>query len=244
MNSNSVSLSELDTARFGVVSARAKLVTSDVIPEINAFCAENRVRFLIARCSTSDIKTVHAMEANGYQLMDTLVYLRSDIEDYIPPAYPSELSIQALTPGDIPDVIKVAEESFSAYKGHYHVDPRLDPVKATEVYSSWAERCCTDPTAANHVLVAKLDGELVGFRAIRINTTEQAEFILAGVASGMRRRGIYRAFVIEGLNWCKAAGVSHVLNSTLLINTTVQKVCTSLGFYAFESYHTFHKWFS
>ena len=175
--------------------------------------------------------------------MDTLVYLRNDFEDYIPATYPSELSIQALDPEDIPGVAKIAKESFAAYKGHYHTDPRLDPVKATEVYSSWAERCCVDPAVANHVLVAKLDGKLVGFRAIRVNSSDEAEFILAGVAPGMRRRGIYRAFVIEGLNWCKAAGVTHVLNSTLLINTTVQKVCTKLGFYALESYHTFHKWF-
>lgn len=201
------------------------------------------MRFLIARCSTSDITAIHAMEANGYQLMDTLVYLRNDFEDYSPATYPSELNIQALDPGDILGVAKIAKESFTAYKGHYHADPRLDPVKATEVYSSWAERCCVDPTAANHVLVAKLDGELVGFRAIRVNSSDEAEFILAGVAPGMRRRGIYRAFVIEGLNWCKAAGVTHVLNSTLLINTTVQKVCTKLGFYTLESYHTFHKWF-
>jgi len=59
----------------------------------------------------------------------------------------------------------------------------------------------------------------------------------------MRGKGIYRAFVIEGLNWCKAAGVSYVLNSTLLINIAVQKVCTKLGFYVMDSYHTFHKWF-
>ncbi len=226
-----------------MVSARAKLVTADILPEINTFCVENQVRFLIARCSTSDIASIHAIEANGYQLMDTLVYLRNDFEDYIPATYPSELSIQALDPEDIPGVAKIAKESFAAYKGHYHTDPRLDPVKATEVYSSWAERCCVDPAVANHVLVAKLDGKLVGFRAIRVNSSDEAEFILAGVAPGMRRRGIYRAFVIEGLNWCKAAGVTHVLNSTLLINTTVQKVCTKLGFYALESYHTFHKWF-
>ena len=130
------------------------------------------------------------MEASGYRLMDTLVYLQNDIENYVPPTYPSDLSIQAFKPEDIPNIIKIAKESFSAFQGHYHADPRLDPVKATEVYSSWAERCCVDSTAANHVLVAKLDEEIVGFRAIRINTSEQAEFILAGVAPGMRRRGI------------------------------------------------------
>ena len=226
-----------------MVSARAKLVTAEMLPEIDMFCVENSVKFLIARCSTSDIRTIHAMEASGYRLMDTLVYLQNDIENYVPPTYPSDLSIQAFKPEDIPNIIKIAKESFSAFQGHYHADPRLDPVKATEVYSSWAERCCVDSTAANHVLVAKLDEEIVGFRAIRINTSEQAEFILAGVAPGMRRRGIYRAFVIEGLNWCKAAGVTHVLNSTLLINVAVQKVCTRLGFYTLESFHTFHKWF-
>jgi len=226
-----------------VISAKAKLAPEDSLTDIECFCADNQVKFLIARCLTSDVKMIHAMEARGYQLMDTLLYLRNDLESPTPALYSDEFNVELLNPSDIPLVVKIAEESFTAYKGHYHNDPRLDPVKAMKVYGSWAERCCIDPSVASCVLVAKNAGKLVGFLAIRINSSKEAEFILAGVTPAMRGKGIYRAFVIEGLNWCKAAGVSYVLNSTLLINIAVQKVCTKLGFYVMDSYHTFHKWF-
>lgn len=238
-----VGLSPLDTSRFGIVSARAKLVTAEALPEIEAFCADNKVKFLIARCSTTDISAVHAMEARAYNLMDTLVYLRKDLGDGTPEPTPNLIHIEKLNSDDIPQVLTVASKSFSNHKGHYHMDPRLDPIRATEVYTSWAEKCCTDQKVANQVFVAKVDGRIVGFRALRMNNAHQAEFVLAGVLPENRKQGIYGAFVAEGLRWAKAKGADHVINSTLLINAAVLSVCIKAGFYPTESYHTFHKWY-
>lgn len=243
MSSDAVSLSAIDTDRFGVTIARSSHVTRENLPEINQFCHDNQVKLLIGRCATTDVEAVHAMELDGFLLMDTLVYLKKMMEDYSPPDHHAEVTISTFDPSDLSGVVEVAGSSFTGYRGHYHADTLLDSVKATEVYSSWAERCCVDPTVASHVLVAKLQNRVVGFRAIRVNTPDQAEFILSGVAPEARKKGVYRSFVIEGLRWCKEKGAKEVLISTLLVNIPVQKTCEQLGFTAHNSFYTFHKWF-
>ena len=243
MQNTYTNLSELDTSLFGVVTARTNLASTGMLPEINAFCKKNHVKLLIARIPCSNIKTIHSMEADGFHLMDTLIYLQNNIDSLISEPTSHGFSIQALDIRRIPDIIQVARESFTGYQGHYHVDPRLDPLLATEVYTSWAERCCTDTLVANYVMTAMVEEKIVGFRAIRLNSSEQAEFVLAGVLPEMRGYGIYRSFVMEGLRWCKAAGVKQVLNSTIVTNKTVLNTCTQLGFQVIKSYHTFHKWF-
>jgi len=243
MTAEIVSLSPLDTDRFGVVVARTNQASQENLPEIIRFCNENQVKLLISRCSTKDIKSVHAMQAKGFLLMDTLVYLHKDLRDYSPQAHSSELTIRWFRPEDIQQIVEVARKSFSVYSGHYNVDTRLDPKAAAEVYASWAERCCLDPSVADCVLVAESENKILGFRAIRINSPKQADFILAAVAHEARNKGIYRSFVIEGLRWCKEIGIEEVLVSTLLVNIPIQKACEKLGFTAHSSFYTFHKWY-
>lgn len=244
MTNNMVSLSPLDTERFGIVSARANDVTAESLPEVIHFCHENDVKFLVARCSSKDVQAVHAMEANGFLLMDTVVYFQHNPQkDPIPHYTPLSYTIESLSPTDIDDLVSVARISFSKHNGHYHVDPRLDIAKATEVYSSWAENCCRNPKVADHVIVAKADGKVAGFKAIRFNSPEETEFILGCVSPEMRKRGVYQNLAIEGLRWSKAAGVTKMINSTILTNLPIINASIKLNFKLEKSNHTFHKWF-
>ena len=87
------------------------------------------------------------------------------------------------------------------------------------------------------------DPNNMGFRALRVNSPVQGEFILAGVNPEYQRRGIYRAFIVEGLKWCREQGLEEVLNSTHLANVAVQRACLHAGFEPAYSWYTFHKWF-
>lgn len=238
-----VDLSPLDTDRFCIICARANLADPRDIQQVMQFCVENHVKLLIARCSADNIPTVHVMEELGFRLMDTLVYLRCDLETTEIPGLHSGAVIRELESSDIPQVIEIAHTAFKDYKGHYHTDLRLDPVKVNEVYSSWAERCCIDKNAADCVYVASAGEQILGFRAVRLNSPIQGEFVLAGVHADARNQGIYHDFIVEGLRWCRDKGAKEVINSTLLINTAVQKACIKLGFDLTHSFHTFHKWF-
>lgn len=236
-------LSPLDEARFGIKTARARTVSAQNLPAVLDFCEANQIKFLIARCPTTDISAVHAVESAGFLLMDTLLYLRYNLKDQPIPPNLSDVRVRAVRPDEVDQVGALAHSAFENFSGHYHADPRLDHRKSTEVYVSWARRCCLEPSAASLVLVAEAEGRLVGFRALRVNSDTQGEFILAGVNPDCQRRGIYRAFIVEGLKWFLDRGMEEVLNSTHVANVAVQRACFRVGFAPTYSWYTFHKWF-
>ena len=69
----------------------------------------------------------------------------------------------------------MATEAFRGYYGHCHADQRLDRAKCDEVYRDWALRSCLSRDVADQVLVAVLDGSIVGFGDLRLNTPEEGE---------------------------------------------------------------------
>ena len=78
---------------------------------------------------------------------------------------------------------------------------------------------------------------------MRLNSPEEGEGVLFGVAPAAQGRGIYRSFMVRGMEWCLAQGTSRMVVSTQITNIAVQKVWTRLGFEPHKSYLTFHRWF-
>ena len=60
MKAEIVTLSDLDTDRFGIIVARTGQASQENLPEVMDFCEKNQVKLLIARCSTSHDKSVHS----------------------------------------------------------------------------------------------------------------------------------------------------------------------------------------
>ncbi len=241
--SSEVSLSAIDTERWGVQTARAPLVTSDSLPSVIRFCRANDVVLLIARCATSDLRAAQGMEREGFELMDTLVYyVRSLVKSPIPEDI-GKVPVRPIRPGEEEGVKSVAAESFAAYYGHYHADERLDRDQCDDTYRSWAYRSCISRDVADEVLVAHLEGSIVGFATLRVNNPQECEGVLFGVAPSAQGRGIYRSFMIHGMHWSLSKKATRMVVSTQVTNIAVQKVWTRLGFELKDSYYTFHKWF-
>jgi hypothetical protein len=238
-----VRLSPIDEERFGIRTARAPLVTLETLPGIIEFCHANAVSLLIARCEVTQIRTVQAMERQGFELMDTLVYYCRRITDgSIPPAVPG-IEIRSMRADEDECVARIATQAFDGYCGHYHADERLDPRSCTEAYVSWARRLCADRSTNDEVLVAQLDGELVGFGAVRLNTPTEGEGVLFGVAPAAQRRGVYRSLIVGSLRWCLAREACSMVYSTQIANLSVERTVARLGFETQHAYYTFHRWF-
>jgi GNAT superfamily N-acetyltransferase len=245
MNSDppAIYLSSIDEERFGIRTARASLVTLDMLPSIMDFCRANSVVLLIARCLVSEIRTAQAMEREGFVLMDTLVYYVRDLTKTPIPPDTGKIPVRPIRAGEEEAVKRVAAESFRGYFGHYHADPRLDRTKCDETYISWALRSCVSRDVADEVLVADLEGAIVGFATLRANSSKEGEGVLFGVVPSSQELGIYRSFMIHGMEWCLSKGAASMVVSTQLTNIPVQKVWTRVGFEPCYSYYTFHKWF-
>ncbi len=240
-----VSLSPLDEERFGIKSARTALVTSHTLPEMMNFCLANQVVFFIARCRTDDFETVHAMERYGFNLMDTLVYYECNVEKNVPAENKAEVIVRPLRTGDEVAIQDLAAKSFHNYFGHYHADPKLDKQKCDEVYSSWAMQCCTKqpPSESEAVLVAENETKIVGLLAIQLSKEGKGDGLILCVEPSLRNKGVSRALMISGMEWCRVKGYEQMTISTQIINTKVQRVWTRLGFEISHTYYTYHKWF-
>ncbi|HEX5769211.1 MAG TPA: GNAT family N-acetyltransferase [Burkholderiales bacterium] len=235
-------LSALDTERWRTVTAKASDVTGETLSPVLEFCRQNTVRLLIARCAASELTGAQAMEAAGFQLMDTLVFYSRAVTDVLPDEA-AALPIRTHKTGDEAGVRAVAAQAFAGYQGHYHADPRLDQRQCDELYVDWAYRSCLSREIANAVLVAESDARIAAFATLRLNSAEEGEGVLFGVAPAAQGRGIYRSLMLAGMRWCKAQGCSRMVVSTQLTNLAVQKVWSRLGFEPSSACYTFHKWF-
>ncbi len=245
MNANleQVYLSVIDEERFGIPTARAPQVTLDTLPLVMNFCRTNDVILLIARCLCSELRAAQAMEREGFFLTDTLVYCVRDLTKGVMPSEEDGISIRAYRPGDEEAVKVVAAEAYRGYLGHYHADERLDRAKCDETYISWALRSCASRDVADEVLIAEMEGSIVGYFTLRLNNLEEGEAVVGGVRHLARGKGIYRSFIIRGMEWCLLKGATRMLVSTQITNIAVQKVWARLGFEPNYAFYTFHKWF-
>lgn len=238
-----ISLSALDLDRFGVVTARAPLVAAADVEHALAFCRSNRVRLLIARCRTEDLRAAQDLEASGARLMDTLVYFARAVDPREPEPEPAPaVPVRLHRHGEAEEIQRIAADAFRGYTGHYHADPRLDPAACDAVYASWALRSCLDRAVADRVLVAELEGRVVGFLTLKARAGGEHEIVLNGVSPGAQRHGVYRSLVLGAIAQVRADAATRVVVSTQVTNIAVQRTWTRLGFEPSHSFYTFHLW--
>ncbi|MFZ0278249.1 MAG: GNAT family N-acetyltransferase [Candidatus Sulfotelmatobacter sp.] len=241
-NEETIALSEIDSERFGIRVARAQ-VEGKNLSQIIDFCAAEQIKLLIARCATKDLRTVQEMESRGFLLMDTLVYYSFDLARRTIPEDAPRVHVRKFVRDDTAQVETVAAEAFKGYYGHYHADPRLDQRKCDEGYVSWAVRSLSSKQVATEVLVAEIDKKIVGFLTLRLNSPEEMEGLLIGVAPEGQGIGVGRSLMVNGLELCKRQQAKRMLISTQVTNVAVQKVWCRVGFEPADSYYTLHKWF-
>ena len=237
-----IEINALETARFGIIAAR--IIDAQATPdEIDAASRDKDVKMLTVRIDVADLKRVHAFEAAGYQLMDTLLYYGRSLCD-LPPKR-AELEIISCRKGlakDAEAVARVAHAGFAGYMGHYHSDPRLDAAAADAAYVEWAKNSTTHTSAKAPVFVAEHDGQIVGFITLRHNSEDETEIVLNAVQPSQQGRGIYSVLLAHTLNHAHLTGARRAIISTQIINYSVQRVWSRLGFIHERSFYTFHKW--
>lgn len=237
-----IALSPLDTRRFGVCTARADALTAEGLSGALDFCRSQDVELLIGRCRVDDVVTVHALEAAGFLLMDTLVYYQRNLAGS-PIADPRDGRIRLLRDGEAEQVEAIARECFRDYGGHYHADPRLDRAACTEVYASWARSSCEQQDTSRFVLVADDSHGLVAFSTFSLNPDDEGELLLGAVSPRARGSGLYRLLTVSGMFRLQSSGAGRFITSTYLGNWGAQASWAAAGLSPYAAYHTFHRWF-
>lgn len=237
-----VQLSELDFNRFGIVTAQARVASAEEQGELAQFCQDHAVQLAIVRIPSSELSLVQGLEADGYRLMDCLVYYAFKFDKK---AIPNEQKqpTRPIHTTELDEVVAIAQDSFKGYFGHYHADPRLPNDKCDEVYVDWAANSVKSSQFAHEVLVVESTGRLDGFATLRMNNSDEGEGVLFGVAPHAQGQGIYQSMMIGGMHWVQNKGAKQMVVSTQITNIAVQKVWARVGFEMDRAYYTFHKWF-
>jgi GNAT superfamily N-acetyltransferase len=231
--------SALDSKRFGIRVFRGRADNVEAAADLLRFARSTDLDLLIVRCPVETIAAAQALERAGAFLTDTLVYYRGPTIGFVPLAAPSP-SVRLCREADRAALQAIARASFAGFFGHYHTDPRLDPIAATEGYVEWASSALAD--AASVVLVSETDGSLSGFLTAKKLDARTWEIVLNGVAPEFQRRGLYAALFREIGCLARAQGASELLVSTQLANIAPQKVWTRAGLALDHALYTFHWW--
>ncbi len=200
--------------------------------------------FVDAQAHLGDLKSVHALCAQGFRCMDTHVAIVWDLTKALPPAPASEAVVAEARPDDYADLISVSGRSYAPYS-RFVVDDDLPRERAPEVFRQWAGNGLRG--YADRVQLARIDGTAVGFCTWRIHKSSEqflklrfANLDLTGVLPEARGKGVLSAMVHDGLRWLQEQGIQYAEVLTHALNTGMQRGCSLLGGKTLAARHNFH----
>ncbi|MBL7198295.1 MAG: hypothetical protein ISS47_09375 [Candidatus Omnitrophica bacterium] len=209
-------------------------------------CKEEKIKYLSFRIDINDTLLIHALETNGFKLMDSIVtyaaYLHNKHRRRI-----LELKdlckVRVARESDMGGLIEISAKSFS--NDRFHLDPRIPNKKADGVFVEWIKGACEGKNA-DKVLVAERKKRIVGFVTYLIDRELEARtgFRIAGrglsaVLPGVK--GIYPSLVKAAMqDLSKNADIAEF--DTQLNNYEVLKIWHRFGLGFVKARHTFHLW--
>lgn len=242
-----LSLDKLETDRFGFVCAKfdGQAAKFPDLALVNREARNQGVALISARIDVGALDRVHALEADGYRLMDTLVFYGRSLRDLgVPRDLPDDITFRLASPEDAPATENIARLAFQSYFGHYHADPGIANSAADAVYTDWAKTSVIRSDENSPVLVALWHDMIVGFATIRVNTPTESEVVLNAIHPEYKGRGLYGQLIRRVMEMTAERKAERLVSSTQINNYVVQRAWTRLGFTHERSLYTFHKWMS
>ncbi|MDA8454073.1 GNAT family N-acetyltransferase [Acidovorax sp. GBBC 3334] len=232
--------SPMDSERFSLRIGKAAISGLEEARDLAKTAREEQIELIIVRCPVDKLAVIHQLESDGFQLMDTLIYLSrfinaGDIQS-------NEENIRQATVSDADAVESIARSSFANYVGHYHADDRLPRNAADQIYPDWARRCVLVPSVADCVLVYEQDSVIAGFAALKRLNPDCCDGMLFAVSPDCQKKGIFRALLQASCSWAEKQGAKEMEYSTQLRNAPALRGVMQSGFLIKKAAHTFHCW--
>ena len=226
---------------------------NDLIEKILRRAKDRGVECIVCKRPSSQSQAVHALERNGFLLMDTLIdfvwdFERSQIEKLPAPRRGAGLSTRLAQPEDEPAVLALSEKAFANFSGRYDVDPGMPSGTGPRVYRRWIESAFKG--WADMILVAEIDDVAVGYGIWRNPSKRETKhsvrmmhYSLAGVDPSYTGQGIYSALAFDGMRMAQSHA-RYIDGPVHVTNYAVHRALHRLGWKTAGARHTFHKWIS
>ena len=226
-------------------------VVQALVEETVRHAAKCGIECLTAKVHPRDTATTHALERNGFLLMDTLVdyvfdFSLTPFNQVIAPRRTSGLSTRLGTPADLSEILEIAERAFKNHFGRYNADPRMPPGAAKDVYREWARSSFSG--WADWVIVAEVRGKMAGYsiwkKASALETKHGIDVLhynLVAIHPHFVGRGVFAALTYAGMQMFRDYA-SHLTSPTHVTHSAIHRLCFELGWQISGARHSFHKW--
>ena len=224
-----------------------KTIASGLISRLTEECRVSGIKHVSAKIDSRDMATIHALEENGFKLMDILTHILCDMNIFRVKPIEAPYVVREFHNEDIKGIMEVARLGFMDYIGRFHIDPEFNHQDSDKFYTIWARNSCLG--YADNVFVAEKNSQIIGFITAKIHRDMEdyvklrlGEIELVVISPESRGMGVYPNLADCCMNWLKRHA-DMTLAKTLIDNFQVQRVCQKLGFKLAQTQCTFHKSF-
>jgi len=235
-------ISDIDSKRFGIKVAKINQFKNDPLELLKNAKAQG-IDLIMSRVPISEIALINTLEKIGFRLKDVQLTYNSNLAIIPEQTENMEFLLRDALSTDAEQISLIAEQAFQHY-GHYYADERLRN-ETSSIYKEWALKSCSNKDIADKIIVAELEGEVIGFLTFKIQENANGTFAIGGIGAvspKSHKMGVFRAINIEGMKWCKSAGIGRVEHNVLTTNFPVNSTYSKLGFTVIRSEATLHCW--
>jgi GNAT superfamily N-acetyltransferase len=231
--------------------ARDSEVLDDLLDEVVGNAANRGTECLICKVETLHRAGIHALERQGFFLMDTLLDflfdpLHTPVESISIPKPLNGLHTRLARPEDLPEVLTLNKKAFARYFGRYHSDPKMPPGTGTKVYDQWVRSSFEG--WADWILVAEVDDRIAGY-AVWKNASplevkhsfDIAHCNLTAMHPDFFGQGLFTALALDGMRMAQRFS-KHLDVSVHVSNYPAHRAWLKLGWKITGVRHSFHKW--
>jgi ribosomal protein S18 acetylase RimI-like enzyme len=236
---------------IGVASSASdvSLVAARLVAEAVRHVADQHADFLLCRAIPSDTAIIHALESNGFLLMDTLlnfVFDRAHGSNGRQQKMPGGFALRLATTSDIEPLAEIAHASFAGHFGRFHADPRIGHAAATKIYQEWIRSCANG--WADWIVVAMHGDRIAGYSAWKKPSAldqrhgiRLGHYSIGAVHPHFFGQGLFTALTRAGMERL-GPSADWIEAPTHIDNHAVQRGFLRLGWRIAGAQHSFHKW--
>jgi ribosomal protein S18 acetylase RimI-like enzyme len=228
----------------------ASSVATSLVAEVVRRVGDRDGDFVLCKAIPSDTAIIHALESNGFLLMDTLLNFVFDCRARGSNCHrqqiPESFELRLATTSDTEPLAEVAHSSFTGHFGRFHADPRIGRDAAARIYEEWIRSCVNG--WADWIVVAIHDGRIAGYSAWKKPSALDAQhgirlghYSIGAVHPDFFGRGLFTALTRAGMEQvCSSA--DWIEAPTHVDNQAVQRGFLRLDWRIAGTQHSFHKW--
>jgi len=241
-----------DTKHFGIKMAKIGYLMANgdygqsldtknkLLSYLFTLCKKERIVHLSCRIDINDISSIHALEMNGFRLMDTLVTFAFIRNKHKIPNIRTIYPVRKCKKSDIPYLMDIARKSF--VDDRFHLDPNIPKEKADSLYSKWVRNSWLRKET---IFVATRKNQPIGFLTYRLysDLVKIVNFKIMG--QGLMAVKFEAKGALISLMQATFRDVNlHydcVEYDTRITNYEVLQICQRLGLDFVRAKYTFHK---